>query len=106
MMVFFMSIPSVYRAEAYAFHDHQAKEYLANPEAFAVAAAPVAEAAAPAEEAAAEKKEEEAEESDGDMVSIPCKSIRSVADDCCVGLRSVRLEGFCRRSAAISRVVI
>jgi large subunit ribosomal protein LP0 len=48
----------------------QAKEYLANPEAFAVAAAPVAEAA-PVEEAAPEKKaEEDDEESEGDMVSV------------------------------------
>lgn len=44
----------------------KAKEYLANPEAFAVAAAPAAaEAAAPA--AAEEEKKEEAEESDDDM---------------------------------------
>jgi len=42
------------------------KEYLANPEAFAVAAAPVADA--PVEETKVEeKKEEEAEESDGDL---------------------------------------
>ncbi|KAI0714297.1 60S acidic ribosomal protein P0 [Cerioporus squamosus] len=43
----------------------KAKEYLANPDAFVVAAAPVAEAA-PAEEAAP-AKEEEKEESDDDM---------------------------------------
>jgi len=42
------------------------KEYLANPEAFAVAAAPAASEAAPAA-AAAEEKEEEKEESDDDM---------------------------------------
>lgn len=42
------------------------KEYLANPEAFAVAA-PAASAAAPAAAAAAEEKEEEKEESDDDM---------------------------------------
>lgn len=48
----------------------QAKEYLANPEAFA-AAAPVAEAApAAAAEEKAEEKEEEKEESDDDMVRI------------------------------------
>ncbi|PPQ77111.1 hypothetical protein CVT25_010805 [Psilocybe cyanescens] len=43
------------------------KEYLANPEAFAVAAAPSADAAAPAAAAAVEEKEEEKEESDDDM---------------------------------------
>jgi len=44
------------------------KEYLANPEAFAVAAAPAAsEAAAPAAAAAEEEKAEEKEESDDDM---------------------------------------
>jgi len=42
------------------------KEYLANPEAFAVAAAPVAEAAA-ADAAPAAEKEEEKEDSDEDM---------------------------------------
>jgi len=41
------------------------KEYLANPEAFAVAAAPAA--AAPVEESKVEEKKEEAEESDEDM---------------------------------------
>jgi ribosomal protein L12E/L44/L45/RPP1/RPP2 len=47
----------------------QAKEYLENPEAFAVAAAPAAAEAAPAAaEAAAEEKAEEKEESDDDMV--------------------------------------
>jgi len=45
----------------------KAKEYLANPEAFAVAAAPVAEAAPAAAEAKEEEKEEEKEESDEDM---------------------------------------
>ncbi|KAF8517684.1 60S acidic ribosomal protein P0 [Hysterangium stoloniferum] len=44
------------------------KEYLANPEAFAVAAAPAAADAAPAaEETKEEEKKEEAEESDDDM---------------------------------------
>jgi large subunit ribosomal protein LP0 len=43
------------------------KEYLANPEAFAVAAAPAAESAAPAAAAKVEEKEEEKEESDEDM---------------------------------------
>lgn len=60
---------------------HQAKEYLANPEAFAVAAAPDAEeAAAPAQEAAKEKAEEEEEESEGDMVSMVNKNIYSNTD--------------------------
>jgi len=46
----------------------KAKEYLENPEAFAVAAAPAASEAAPAAaEAAAEEKAEEKEESDDDM---------------------------------------
>ncbi|KAH7884643.1 ribosomal protein L10-domain-containing protein [Phlebopus sp. FC_14] len=46
----------------------KAKEYLENPEAFAVAAAPVATEAAPAAtEAAVEEKAEEKEESDDDM---------------------------------------
>jgi len=43
------------------------KEYLANPEAFAVAAAPVAEAAVADAGPAAAEKEEEKEESDDDM---------------------------------------
>ncbi|KAI0280842.1 60S acidic ribosomal protein P0 [Russula aff. rugulosa BPL654] len=43
------------------------KEYLANPEAFAVAAAPVAEAAAADAGPATAEKEEEKEESDDDM---------------------------------------
>jgi len=46
----------------------KAKEYLANPEAFAAVAAPAAAAAsAPAEEAAPAKAEEKEEESDDDM---------------------------------------
>jgi hypothetical protein len=44
---------------------------LANPEAFAVAAAPVAAAADAGAAPAAEEKEEEKEESDEDMVSPP-----------------------------------
>lgn len=47
----------------------QVKEYLANPDAFAVAA-PVAAAAAPAAEAPKAAAEEEKEESEEDMVSI------------------------------------
>lgn len=46
----------------------QAKEYLANPEAFAAAAPAAAAEAAPAAEAAKEEEKEEEEESDGDMV--------------------------------------
>ncbi|THH16113.1 hypothetical protein EW146_g4474 [Bondarzewia mesenterica] len=54
-------------ATDYTFEgSEKAKEFLANPEAFAVAAAPVAEAAAAAP-AAEEEKEEEKEESDDDM---------------------------------------
>lgn len=43
------------------------KEYLANPEAFAVASGPATTEAAPAEEAKVEEAKEEEEESDGDM---------------------------------------
>ena len=46
------------------------KEYLANPDAFAVAAAPVAEAAPVAAAQVEEKEEEKEEESDEDMVSL------------------------------------
>ena len=52
-------------------HSHtlsQVKEYLANPEAFAVAAPVAAEEAAPAAAAAEEEKKEEEEEEDEDMV--------------------------------------
>ncbi|KAI0319202.1 ribosomal protein L10-domain-containing protein [Amylostereum chailletii] len=45
----------------------KAKEFLANPEAFAAAVAPAAAAATEAAPAAEEKKEEEEEESEGDM---------------------------------------
>lgn len=45
----------------------QIKEYLENPEAFAVAAPAESVAAPAAEEAKAEEKEEEKEESDDDM---------------------------------------
>jgi hypothetical protein len=48
----------------------QAKEYLANPEAFAVAAAPVAAAADADAAAAPAAEEEEKEDSDDDMVSF------------------------------------
>ena len=76
----------------------QAKEFLANPEAFAVAAAPVAaEESAPVAAAAEETKEEE-EESDDDMASLlppyhvpltTCLIYFSVP-----GLRVVRLRGW------------
>ncbi|KAI0254997.1 60S acidic ribosomal protein P0 [Lactifluus subvellereus] len=55
-------------ATEYTFEGaEKAKEYLANPEAFAVAAAPTAAAATDAAPAAAEEEKEEDEESDGDM---------------------------------------
>ncbi|KAJ3559800.1 hypothetical protein NM688_g109 [Phlebia brevispora] len=55
-------------ATEYTFEgSEKIKEYLANPEAFAVAAAPVAEEAAPAAAAAEEEKKEEEEEEDDDM---------------------------------------
>jgi large subunit ribosomal protein LP0 len=55
-------------ATEYTFEGaEKVKEYLANPDAFAVATAPVAAEAAPAAAAAAEEKEEEKEESDDDM---------------------------------------
>jgi large subunit ribosomal protein LP0 len=54
-------------ATEYSFEGaEKIKEYLANPEAFAVAA-PTAEAAPPADAPKAEEKEEEKEESDDDM---------------------------------------
>lgn len=46
------------------------KEYLANPDAFAVAAAPVSEDVPEAAAAKEEEKAEEEEESDEDMVSV------------------------------------
>ena len=50
------------------FYPPQVKEYLANPEAFAVAAAPAADAGPAASDApAAEEKKEEEEEEDDDM---------------------------------------
>ena len=72
----------------------QAKAYLENPEAFAVAAAPTADATPAAGGApAAEEKAEEAEESDDDMVSthIPVISIK-LPNEPCLGLRLVRLS--------------
>jgi len=55
-------------ATEYTFEGaEKAKEFLANPEAFAVAAAPTAEAAAPAKAAEEEKPAEKEEESDDDM---------------------------------------
>jgi len=64
----YKNLLAVSLATDYTFEgSEKVKEYLANPEAFAVAAAPVAAAAAPAETKAAEKAEEPAEESDEDM---------------------------------------
>ncbi|TEB25192.1 60S acidic ribosomal protein P0 [Coprinellus micaceus] len=57
-----ISIATDYTFEA----AEKVKEFLANPDAFVVAAAPAADAAAP-EAAKAEEKEEEKEESDDDM---------------------------------------
>jgi len=55
-------------ATEYTFEGaEKAKEFLANPEAFAVAAAPAAEASAPAKAAEEEKPAEKEEESDDDM---------------------------------------
>ncbi|KAF7978809.1 hypothetical protein HWV62_44581 [Athelia sp. TMB] len=55
-------------ATEYTFEGaEKAKEFLANPEAFAVAAAPAAEAAAPVKAAEEEKPAEKEEESDDDM---------------------------------------
>jgi len=65
----YKNLIAVCLATDYTFEGAQkAKEYLENPEAFAVAAAPAAAEAAPAAaEAAAEEKAEEKEESDDDM---------------------------------------
>jgi len=65
----YKNLLAVSLATDYTFEgSEKVKEYLANPEAFAVAAAPEAAAAAPAETKAAEKKaEESAEESEEDM---------------------------------------
>jgi large subunit ribosomal protein LP0 len=63
----YKNLISVALSTEYSFEGaDKIKEYLANPEAFAVAAAPAAVQAAPAA-AAAEEKEEEKEESDDDM---------------------------------------
>jgi len=63
----YKNILAISLATDYTFEaSEKIKEYLANPDAFAVAA-PVAEAAAPAAAAPAQEKEEEKEESDDDM---------------------------------------
>jgi len=63
----YKNLIAVALATEYTFEGaEKVKEYLANPEAFAVAA-PVAAAAAPAAAAAVAEKEEEKEESDDDM---------------------------------------
>ena len=65
-------------ATEYTFEgSEKVKEYLANPEAFAVAA-PVAETAA-AVETKAEEKEEEKEESDEDMVRLISSALKATA---------------------------
>ena len=56
------------------------KEYLANPDAFATVAAPVAEAA-PVAAAKEEEKVEEEDESDEDMVSVFCTSLDKMVTD-------------------------
>jgi 60s Acidic ribosomal protein len=66
----------------------QAKEFLANPDAF-VAAAPVEEAA-PVAETKEEEKEEEKEESDDDMVR-GLYSVHFKTNGYVTGLWSVRL---------------
>lgn len=48
----------------------QVKEYLANPDAFAVVAGPTTTEAKPAAETKEEETKEDEEESDGDIVSI------------------------------------
>jgi len=65
----YKNLIAVSLATDYTFEgSEKVKEYLANPDAFAVAeVAPAAVADAPAETKAEEKKEEEAEESDDDM---------------------------------------
>lgn len=74
-------------------HAFQAKEYLANPDAFAVAAAPAAEttavADAPKEEA---KPAEEEAESDDDMVSYNSRfTLCCITKNLIAGLWFVRL---------------
>lgn len=70
----------------------QIKEYLANPEAFAVAAAPAAtEAAAESAAPAAEEKKEEEEDEDEDMVSS-YSMMPALVLSLSLGLRSLRLN--------------
>jgi len=64
----YKNILAISLATEYTFEaSEKIKEYLANPDAFAVAAPVAASAAAPAAAAAVEEKEEEKEESDDDM---------------------------------------
>jgi 60s Acidic ribosomal protein len=80
-------------ANVLTINPQQAKEYLANPDAFVVAAAPAAAAAAdsaPAEEA---PKEEEKEESDDDMVNPTICRCLTPSLKTLAGLRLVRLNG-------------
>jgi len=65
----YKNVLAISLATEYTFEgSEKVKEYLANPDAFAVAAAPVVTEGAPAADSKAEeKKEEEEEESEGDM---------------------------------------
>ncbi|KAK0464748.1 ribosomal protein L10-domain-containing protein [Desarmillaria tabescens] len=64
----YKNVLAVSLATEYTFDgSEKVKEYLANPEAFAVAAAPAASEAAPAAVAVEEKEPEKEEESDDDM---------------------------------------
>jgi len=75
----------------YSIPVNQVKEYLANPDAFAVAA-PVSDAAPAATAAPVEEKEEEKEESDDDMVSNIFGFFFWYETDDLLGLWSFRLN--------------
>ena len=70
----------------------QIKEYLANPEAFAVAAPAAAEEAAPAAAAVEEEKKEEEEDEDEDMVRSLNSRLSHGRSRLFAGLRSLRLS--------------
>ena len=74
------------------------KEYLANPEAFAVAAAPVAEAA-PVAAAEEEKEEEKEDESDEDMASVFCRTLDKTV------LMHVRRDSGCLINCSVPRIL-
>jgi len=64
----YKNVLAISLATEYTFEGaEKVKEYLANPEAFAVAAGPATTESKPAEETKAEEPKEEEEESDGDM---------------------------------------